>query len=91
MEPAADGADTIDGGAEQDRIRVPSSSADDSFEVSARLTHVQLKAELACSPTLTSLEVIDLGAATGADEIYGQRPQRDRHDRRSSSTSAPRI
>jgi Ca2+-binding RTX toxin-like protein len=65
----ADGSDTIDGGAEQDRIRVPSSAADDTFEVSALLTHVRLKAELGVQSDLTSLEVIDLGAATGADKI----------------------
>ena len=62
----ADGTDTIDGGAEQDRIRVPSSAADDTFEVSALLTHVRLKAELGAVSDLT---VIDLGAATGADRI----------------------
>ena len=37
----ADGSDTVDGGAEQDRIRVPSASADDSFEVSPLLSHVR--------------------------------------------------
>jgi Ca2+-binding RTX toxin-like protein len=65
----ADGSDTIDGGTEQDRIRVPSSAADDTFEVSALLTHVRLKAEPGVQSDLTSLEVIDLGAATGADKI----------------------
>ena len=65
----ADGSDAVDGGAEQDSIRVPSSAADDSFEVSALLTHVRLKAELGVQSDLTSLEVIDLGAATGADKI----------------------
>jgi Ca2+-binding RTX toxin-like protein len=65
----ADGSDAIDGGAEQDRIRVPSSSADDSFEISSLLTHVRLKAELGVQSDLVGLEVIDLGAATGADRI----------------------
>ena len=63
----ADGSDAIDGGAELDRIRVPSASADDSFEISPLLTHVQLKAELGVQSDLVALEIIDLGAATGAD------------------------
>ena len=64
-----DGADTMDGGADQDRIRVPSASDDDSFEVSAQLTHTRLKAGLTVSD-LTNLEIVDLGAATGADSIF---------------------
>ena len=66
----ADGSDTVDGGAEQDRIRVPSASADDSFEVSALLNHVRLKAELGVQSDLVGLEIVDLGAATGADTIF---------------------
>ena len=67
---SADGSDTMDGGAEQDRIRVPSSSADDSFEVSALLNRTKLKADLGVQSELVGLEIVDLGAATGADQIF---------------------
>ena len=51
-------------------IRVPSSSADDSFEVSALLNRTKLKADLGVQSELVGLEIVDLGAATGADQIF---------------------
>ena len=65
----ADGSDSVDGGPEVDRIRVPSSSADDSFEVTSLLTHVRLKAALGAQSDLVGLEIVDLGAAAGADTV----------------------
>ena len=68
----ADGSDAVDGGADQDRLRVPSASGDDKFDISPLLSHVRLKAELGVESVqsdLTGLEIIDLGAATGADTV----------------------
>ena len=65
----ADGADAVDGGAEVDRIRVPSSSADDVFEIWSQLGHVRLMAGIGDQTDLVGTEIVDLGAATGADSI----------------------
>ena len=84
----ADGSDAVDGGAETDRIRVPSASGDDNFEISPLLADVRLKADLGAQTDLAALEIIDLGAATGADTITvttSAGPARPR----SSSTWAP--
>jgi hypothetical protein len=64
---ASDGADAVSGDAGEDRLRVPTSSADDAYELSRVGPGVRVQRGV--SGLDIELEIIDIGLGTGADSL----------------------
>jgi Ca2+-binding RTX toxin-like protein len=64
--PATDGNDEISGDAEQDRVRIPTATTDDTYQVSPDGARVRV---LGASQLTAEIEVVDIGMGAGADKV----------------------